>query len=484
MKKKILQALRLITALALVIMLPIECLAAGNMEDLSGDIRPDKISMTLEESDSSAQKIGVTIQSAHAAAEKVSSLQFSLELKGAGDSQIEFAFSEETKKTSTAAEYRYDQSSGRMNIYLAGTNPLFNSEKADENGYVSLNIGSITLPESVSSVSPVSDSLKYVYGTDLIGKEIGETAGIAKASISTELSGADLELKIGDKAVSGKTASLYGSAGNEVVATAPEQVTVSNVKYDFDYWQNTVDNEKVSEETRYSFTLMEAVSLKAVYKVSEEQNPKITVTGGTITRVNDKAAPEGTTEGHYPLNTLLTIEAEEAITEDGVTKNFAGWYLLNEDGTEEALSYDAAYQFYVKASAVITAKYNVEETIPEPTVVLSNAARTADSAGKETVVLTASIDVPDELEVIGEGIVRAYKDLGKDGLKIGESGVTTHTSKTVFRSGNYTYSFTIAKTSANKKKSIYARGYVKYKDVNGDVQVKYSEIKELSPIQN
>lgn len=213
------------------------------------------------------------------------------------------------------------------------------------------------------------------------------------------------------------------------------------------------------------------------------QDPEVTVTnGGMITKVNGIAVAEDVTKGNYPLNTVLTVEANTP-----VGNKFAGWFK-----DEECISYSETYQFYVKGDLSIEAKF-VDESVqvtPEPTVVFMNSDRSEDkTTGKQTVKLGISVEVPGDYSVVSEGIVRSYRrpdleasDPNNTGLEIGKTGVTNNASKTVFTKGSYTYSFTIAKTSVNRTKTVYARGYVKYKnETTGDIDIKYTDIVSLTP---
>ncbi len=103
----------------------------------------------------------VVLDSDHAAKEGVSSLCFSLTVEaGAGDT-VTFEFS---GSNASVMEYRYNKNDNTMNIYLAGTNPLF------AEGTQSLDIGRVVVQGGNggqgSAVVGVEDgSLQYVYGS-------------------------------------------------------------------------------------------------------------------------------------------------------------------------------------------------------------------------------------------------------------------------------------------------------------------------------
>ena len=106
----------------------------------------------------------VTLVSSHAAREGISSLQFSLEIKSASADKVEFQFDSNTAKVS---EFRYHEDTGILNIYIAGTEALF-----DENNPELLTIGRVVVldtrqNDTPATISVVPDSLYYVYGTEL-----------------------------------------------------------------------------------------------------------------------------------------------------------------------------------------------------------------------------------------------------------------------------------------------------------------------------
>lgn len=120
----------------------------------------------------------VTIVSGHAARDKVCSLQLSLSVDAAGAEEIEFQFQGNRAKVQ---EFRYDKEEKKLNLYLAGTDPLF-AEQAD-----TLVLGKIVALDrngvSVSAaVSVVADSLQYVYGAELKTVEDVELPGTVQVA--------------------------------------------------------------------------------------------------------------------------------------------------------------------------------------------------------------------------------------------------------------------------------------------------------------
>lgn len=444
MNKKILKAFRLILALALVIMLPMESRAASSTEESPSDkVVMDGISLTVSNGDTTSADI--KIQSSHAAAERITSLQFSVKIDAdANEEEPAFKFSEDLNDVAVK-EYRYN--SGVMTIYLSGENPLFSDSDED----VFLNVGSITLPNTASAVSIVDNSLKYVYGTSVKEQAISNDVGIAQVAVTTATNGAKLSISCGPDTKQGKgEASLYGLTGSEVTVSAPEKVN----NYKFASWIDTKTGESVGNIAEYTFPLQGPISLTAVYQEAPNEDPLVTVEGGTIKQVNGiDVSSEEITNGQYKLNTVLTVEP----TVPG-GQQFAGWY----NGEGVLISNTSPYQFYVKGDTTIEARFANEAPKPQPVVALTRKDRTEDGAGKQTVTVSISVDVPESYEVVSEGILRSYKNLTEEEMIIGASGVTKNASKTKFKKGSYTYSFAIAKNSVNKDKTVYARGYLTY----------------------
>lgn len=108
--------------------------------------------------DSSGQ---VTLDSDHAAKEGISSLCFSLTVEAGTGDTVTFEFS---GSNASVAEYRYDANQKKMNIYMAGTDPLFAGEAQ------SLDIGRVVIHggdggEGSAVVGVAEGSLQYVYGS-------------------------------------------------------------------------------------------------------------------------------------------------------------------------------------------------------------------------------------------------------------------------------------------------------------------------------
>ena len=107
----------------------------------------------------------ITLVSSYASEEDISSMSFSLYVKAAASDKVEFRFNESNGKI---REFRYDKESGKLSVYIAGTEALM------KDGAQSLNIGSVQVLNgnggaAAATVSVAAGSLMYVDGDALKG---------------------------------------------------------------------------------------------------------------------------------------------------------------------------------------------------------------------------------------------------------------------------------------------------------------------------
>lgn len=127
----------------------------------------------------------VTVVSQHAAKEEVSSLCFSLSVESANAARVEFEFEDSRAKIK---DFRYDQATGSLKVYLAGTEALF------AEGTEALAVGKIKVldgsgNEVTATVSAVENSLQYVYGTEAVtmqGVELPDAVQIGPAAVQPQ----------------------------------------------------------------------------------------------------------------------------------------------------------------------------------------------------------------------------------------------------------------------------------------------------------
>lgn len=103
-----------------------------------------------------------------AAKEEIASLQISLsavlDSEGAAPE-----FVPDTSLSAKIAEGRFNKDTGTLNIYIAGTSPLFDKE----NPVLSLGYVRITGDNCYADIKVIKDSIKFVRGTELVVQDIG-----------------------------------------------------------------------------------------------------------------------------------------------------------------------------------------------------------------------------------------------------------------------------------------------------------------------
>ncbi len=165
MIKKIMAAV--LTFVLLLTMVPVQASAAG----AEGD------HLKLE---ASAGTLTVKLVLPNAAGEKLSSLQLSLELNGGSFSK--FQFDQAVAGKAKTYEAYYDTESRKINLYIAGTEPLFTSD--------TLTIGSVRVYTSGNApVEASGGEVKVVRGTDLEDMKLSDAVEVTFGSDSSGSTG-------------------------------------------------------------------------------------------------------------------------------------------------------------------------------------------------------------------------------------------------------------------------------------------------------
>ena len=139
------------TALMLVMLLPVYLLAAEAADSVKTN-----------------SKGKVILISDHAEKDGITTLQFSLEVKAEANANITVEFNDSI--TAKIIEYRYHDDTNRLNIYISGTEPIFN-------GTDNLNIGTVKVQNGVGenvdfNLTVIEDSLKCVYENEAIDSQL------------------------------------------------------------------------------------------------------------------------------------------------------------------------------------------------------------------------------------------------------------------------------------------------------------------------
>ena len=254
---------------------------------------------------------------------------------------------------------------------------------------------------------------------------------------------------------------LRETVGADTEVTAPEAFAFPN--YEFLGWDSNGDGIADLEDKGVAVPT-ENVTYVAIYKA---------INTYTVTIHNGKEE----TTAEYQKGILHTATA--AAPAEG--KVFAGWY---DNGT--LVSMDKAYTFIVNRNMNLKAVYDNDEPEVEGAVfAITESYRILNDDGKQRVRIQISWDALSGCKILGEGIVRTYvPELGtEEELVLGstKSGITTNAASIVSQKGTFAANINIGAASANRDKTMYARGYVRYQDASGEIHTIYTNVVELKP---
>lgn len=212
-----------------------------------------------------------------------------------------------------------------------------------------------------------------------------------------------------------------------------------------------------------STSQMERLSQTAKVEIYNDFTPApvtytINVVGGEIQNPKDT----------YNYKDKVTVTAPSS-TDEGT---FGYWL----DSNGNTLSYVSTYSFYVTSDVTLTAVY---KSAPVPKQ--AEISCTADyNEAKMKIVFTANRSVPTEVtnssQVVSHGIILTNKEaIGKTDFTLKTAGIVKSTATTKGLLGTY-----VTNVSCSSGSTIYGRGYVTYKDINGVEQTIYSEIVEYT----
>lgn len=239
--------------------------------------------------------------------------------------------------------------------------------------------------------------------------------------------------------------SSYVTKGKEIIFPASPYM----YGYTFDGWDKTAEEIKAATKD---------IVVNALFKKSEIKF-NINVIGGTGT-------------GEYSVKDYVTIEANTP----QAGEKFSYW----EDSNNNIVCYDTTYKFYATTDATLTAVYVEDDVVVEQKASIVITSITKDASSKKLFFIAERI-VPDNYTIISHGII-----ITNDGVTgasetdfiIDGTGVLKGTAKTKGLAGTYS----LYKGNVNVGEEWFARGYVIYKDSNGNVITIYSSV--VSEIMN
>lgn len=355
----------------------------------------------------------------------------------------------------------------------------------DENVTVSGNAGNYEIGEKVSLTAEAAEGYEFVYWLDVTnGKntilstentlEFTADSNVTLKAVCRQKEAEKITatFKTSDRFGAVACGVLSGEAGkvaSEKTPTAPKYIG-----YVFAGW--AVDgNKKNLIDAGVDYTLPEKdVTLIAVYNIDTteiEETYTVKVNGGTATAGGKVLAADD----EVAFNTTVTVKAEE---KEGQT--FKNWTL--DDGS--VASTNETYSFLLKKDMVLTANYTTDEVTAKPSVALVLKERTRNGE-KDKVRIGISWDNVSGYTILSEGMLRSYSaELGTaENLVLTNNSADIKNSKCpqVGNNGNYTVSVSLGATKVNS--ALYVRGYITYKDSNGNIFTAYTDVETLKSIR-
>ncbi len=266
--------------------------------------------------------------------------------------------------------------------------------------------------------------------------------------------------------------------GEPVQAAVGEQITVPAHKdyygYTFEGWDSNGDGvadiKGTEAEEGAEYTVAEGVTtLLAVYKI-EKVSYTVNVTDGTI-KGEDATAASGT----YDEGSVVTVTANAA--EEG--KEFKEW---QSDGM--VVSTNETYSFIVKKNMNLTAVYADKGSAEvKPVVSFTDCSRKfLASEGEDQVKMVISWSGVTGCQIVSIGTLRTYDATQgtEDNLVLDNSSTAIKNGKCTKISNSGTFTGSLKIGAANKDKTLYARGYITYKDAQGTIHAVYTGIKTIA----
>lgn len=266
--------------------------------------------------------------------------------------------------------------------------------------------------------------------------------------------------------------------GEPVQAVVGTEITVPAHKnyygYTFEGWDSNGDGVAditgTQAEAGAKYTVAEGVTtLLAVYKI-EKVSYTVNVTKGTI-KGEDATAASGT----YEEGSVVTVTADAA--EEG--KEFKEW---QSDGM--VVSTNETYSFIVKKNMNLTAVYADKGSAEvKPVVSFTNYSRQSlAEENKDQVKMVISWSGVTGCQIVSIGALRTYDATQgtEDNLVLDNSSTAIKNGKCTKISNSGTFTGSLKIGGASRAKTLYARGYITYKDAQGTIHAVYTDIKTIA----
>ena len=195
--------------------------------------------------------------------------------------------------------------------------------------------------------------------------------------------------------------------------------------------------------------------------------------GGTfVVTVNNGQSDSAT----YAYASIAKVTANEP--DEGMF--FAGWY-----NGEILVSTEIVYSFIVTGDVTLTAKYSDEPIVSAPTVNMSMGERTVDESTKNNkVVMNVAWNVPSGYTFIEGGLIRTFDNTKENSLTLGNvDNNTIKKNMTKLSSASGTYSYTLTMGTVSSAKTLYAVGYIIYRNnATGAIETIYTGMNTSIPL--
>ncbi len=253
----------------------------------------------------------------------------------------------------------------------------------------------------------------------------------------------------------------YGSA-DEIEIPEP----YSKTGYVFKFWTIDGTTEATAEQI-YEASVTENVIVKAVYE-AEKVYYNINITDGSIVSVDDDKTDAGKTSGSYISAAAIRVIANEA--PEG--KKFAYW--KNQKG--EIITYAKECYVYLMENTTLTAVYVDEAEAIDAKAVASISSITLDETTNKMKVI-ANLSVPEGCTIITAGLV-ATDDatVGTNADAFNSANAKYFKSQNIEDQNVVNCRYTWTKSNVTTGDIWYLRGYVTYKDSNGNIYEVYGDI--------
>lgn len=166
--------------------------AAGKIKKMLGAaalaaccLMPMSLSVSAAESneiklEASGSEASLELYFPQAAAEDIASMQVSVSVRADSDS-VDLEFIPDSGLSAKIVESRYQRETGRLNIYIAGTEPLFSASGFTKVGKVKVSTSGSNAASA--SVSVVEDSVKFVRSGELVSPDADYPASVTVTAL-------------------------------------------------------------------------------------------------------------------------------------------------------------------------------------------------------------------------------------------------------------------------------------------------------------